>query len=54
MFPGYGAQIYHNDAGEVLGWDYPDRDDPYDPYDPDEYWEDHYIDDDADDEDLES
>jgi len=29
MFPGYGAQIYRNEEGEVLGWDYPDRDDPY-------------------------
>ena len=32
-FPGYGAQIYYNEAGEVLGWDYPDRDDPYEPDD---------------------
>jgi len=28
MFPGPGAQIYKNDAGEVLGWDYP-PDEPY-------------------------
>lgn len=21
MFPGYGAQVYRNEAGEVLGWD---------------------------------
>lgn len=21
MFPGYGAEIYRNEAGEVLGWD---------------------------------
>lgn len=26
MFPGAGAQIYRNDAGEVLGWDYPSTD----------------------------
>ena len=30
MFPGYGAQIYYNDAGEPLGWDYPDHDAPPD------------------------
>jgi hypothetical protein len=23
MFPGPGAQIYRNEAGEPLGWDYP-------------------------------
>jgi hypothetical protein len=33
MFPGYGARIYRNEEGEVLGWDYPDRDDPYEPDD---------------------
>lgn len=22
-FPGAGAQVYRNEAGEVLGWDYP-------------------------------
>ena len=27
MFPGPGAQVYYNDAGEPLGWDYP-SDDP--------------------------
>jgi hypothetical protein len=32
MFPGPGAQIYHNEVGEVLGWDYP-PDEPNDPYD---------------------
>lgn len=34
MFPGPGAQIYHNDAGEVMGWDYPadpEFDDDWDP-----------------------
>ncbi len=30
MFPGPGAQIYRNDAGEVVGWDYPDDDDARD------------------------
>jgi hypothetical protein len=33
MFPGPGAQIYTNEAGEPLGWDYPSSDDPYDPDD---------------------
>ena len=45
MFPGYGAQVYRNEAGEVLGWDYPTEPE----YDPDDYlssW-----DDDEDDED---
>jgi len=23
MFPGPNAQVYYNDAGEPLGWDYP-------------------------------
>ncbi len=36
MFPGVGAQIYYNEEGEVLGWDYPDRDEPEDP---DEWYE---------------
>ncbi len=31
-FPGAGAQVYYNEAGEPLGWDYPAEDDPY--YDP--------------------
>ncbi len=30
MFPGAGAQVYRNEEGEVLGWDYPDHDDPHD------------------------
>jgi hypothetical protein len=30
MFPGAGANIYRNEAGEVLGWDYPSEPDPYD------------------------
>lgn len=33
MFPGPGARIYRNDAGEPLGWDYPDDDGPPDPDD---------------------
>jgi hypothetical protein len=33
MFPGAGASVYRNEAGEVLGWDYPDDG----PYDPDDY-----------------
>jgi len=35
MFPGPGAQIYRNEAGEVLGWDYPSQ--PGEDYDPDNY-----------------
>jgi len=31
MFPGAGAQIYRNEAGEVTGWDYPSEPD-YDPF----------------------
>lgn len=33
MFPGAGAEIIRNEVGEPLGWDYPSRDDPYDPND---------------------
>lgn len=32
MFPGPGAQIYRNEAGEPIGWDYPS----YDPPEPDD------------------
>ncbi len=41
MFPGYGAQIYRNDAGEPLGWDYPDDGpaDPEDHYREEERWD---------------
>lgn len=35
MFPGYGAQIYYNDAGEPIGWDYPSSDD----YDHDDWYD---------------
>lgn len=28
MFPGPGAHVYYNDAGEPLGWDYPSYDPP--------------------------
>lgn len=40
MFPGAHAEIYRNDAGEPIGWDYPSlADEPdYDPYD-DEYYD---------------
>lgn len=27
MFPGAGAVVYYNEAGEPLGWDYPSPDD---------------------------
>lgn len=36
MFPGPHAQIYYNEAGEPLGWDYPDLDPQTDP---DEWYE---------------
>lgn len=29
MFPGPGAEIYRNEEGEVLGWDYPSDDDSH-------------------------
>jgi hypothetical protein len=32
VFPGAGARVYYNDAGEPLGWDYP-SDDPRDAWD---------------------
>lgn len=33
MFPGANAQVYYNEAGEPLGWDYPSDE----PYEPDDY-----------------
>ena len=27
MFPGAGARVYYNEAGEPIGWDYPADDD---------------------------
>ena len=33
MWPGPGAEIIRNEAGEVLGWDNPSYDDPSEPYD---------------------
>ncbi len=36
-FPGAGAQVFYNEAGEPLGWDYPDNDAPPDPDDYDDY-----------------
>lgn len=36
MFPGAGAQVYYNEAGEPLGWDYPSEPDPDDFYDEEE------------------
>lgn len=29
MFPGPGANIIRNEAGEPLGWDYPSEEAPY-------------------------
>jgi hypothetical protein len=34
MFPGAGAQVYYNEAGEPIGWDYPSY------YDPDDFYND--------------
>lgn len=33
MFPGAGAHVYRNEAGEPIGWDYPSDEPDYDPYD---------------------
>lgn len=30
MFPGAGATVYRNEAGEPIGWDYPSEFDPND------------------------
>lgn len=47
MFPGAHAQIYRNEAGEVLGWDNNAYFEPdYDPFDLDD--DDDYEDDDVD------
>ena len=40
MFPGAGAQIYRNEAGEVTGWDYPNYDEPPDPEEDRDYYQD--------------
>ena len=38
MFPGAGAQVYYNEAGEPLGWDYPSDDPPeFDDFDQEDY-----------------
>lgn len=34
-FPGAGAQVYYNEAGEPIGWDYPSDEPPS----PDEWYE---------------
>lgn len=34
MFPGANAQVYRNEAGEPIGWDYPSYGD--------DYYDDHY------------
>lgn len=43
-FPGAGAEVYYNEAGEPLGWDYPARDE----YDPAEFEEPNPLDDEGD------
>jgi hypothetical protein len=42
MFPGAGAQIYYNEAGEVIGWDYPSYDEPE--YNDDDWFSQNYED----------
>jgi len=37
MFPGAGASIDYNEAGEPVGWDYPGYDEGPDPDDFDDY-----------------
>jgi hypothetical protein len=39
-FPGAGAQVYYNEDGEPLGWDYPSDDEPDygDPYEDEDAW----------------
>lgn len=41
-FPGAGAQVYYNEAGEPTGWDYPGYDEGPDPddFDPNDFDED--------------
>lgn len=46
-FPGGGAQVYRNEEGEVLGWDYPSYNDDY--YE-DDFYDALYADDFSDDE----
>lgn len=41
-FPGAGAQVYYNEAGEPLGWDSPQYDEGPDPDDFDEFESDDY------------
>lgn len=45
-FPGAGAQIYRNEAGEPTGWDYPQYDEGPDPDDFDDFDYDDYDEDD--------
>lgn len=43
MFPGAGAQVYYNEAGEPLGWDYP-SDPEFDPTDETSWYYDDWLD----------
>ena len=45
-FPGAGARVDYNEAGEPVGWDYPDMYEPLDAFDPDDYDWDYAISDD--------
>ena len=40
LFPGSHAQIYRNEVGEVIGWDYPSYDDS--PSDNDDWYDNNY------------
>jgi len=39
MFPGAGATVYRNEAGEPTGWDYPSEPDPNEWADEYDRWE---------------
>jgi hypothetical protein len=51
VFPGAGAQVYYNEAGEPLGWDYPGEPDPGDAQDDADFYADFDADYDEDEED---
>lgn len=39
MFPGAGATVYRNEAGEPTGWSYENYDEPPDPEEMEREWE---------------
>lgn len=44
MFPGAGARVFRNEAGEPIGWDYPDDDPAEHEVEPDWDDDDYYSD----------